>query len=219
MRQLKIMSMDFTPNFLLSRRMIPGQNEKMMKIATSYIQEDQCFDVILLQGHDVYKRAIELAKQGNYCVFSEKNTSSAILTKQELPVYEHFNIPKVGNIIILPTVYNFLSIASVSLINKKEEEITWTYVSPLADKNEDSSTKSNEASSVKPKTGIATVIPCIVVNREMTLSGEEDLGRDTRWYFPTSAAIWKTSASLEGMSCCPATKRGEFSAKYQPVEG
>ena len=75
MRQLKIMSMDFTPNFLLSRRMIPGQNEKMMKIATSYIQENQCFDVILLQGHDVYKRAIELAKQGNYCVFSEKNTS------------------------------------------------------------------------------------------------------------------------------------------------
>lgn len=122
MRQLKIMSMDFTPNFLLSRRMIPGQNEEMMKIATSYIQEEQCFDVILLQGHDVYKRAIELAKQGNYCVFSEKNTSSAILTKQELPVYEHFNIPKVGNIIILPTVYNFLSIASVSLTNKKEEE-------------------------------------------------------------------------------------------------
>ena len=36
--------------------------------------------------------------------------------------------------------------------NKKEEEITWTYVSPLADKNEDSSTKSNEASSVNSET-------------------------------------------------------------------
>ena len=122
MRQLKIMSMDFTPNFLLSRRMIPGQNEAMMKIASSYIQEEHSFDVVLLQGKNAYQRGIELAKRGDYHLFSEKNASSAILTKQDLPVYKDFVIPGVGNIVIIPTVYNYLSIASVSLTSKKEEE-------------------------------------------------------------------------------------------------
>lgn len=72
MRQLKIMSMDFSPNFLLSRRMIPGQNEAMMKIASSYIQEEHSFDVVLLQGKNAYQRGIELAKRGDYHLFSEK---------------------------------------------------------------------------------------------------------------------------------------------------
>ena len=71
MSKLKIMSMNFSPSFLLSKQSIPGENEKMMRIASSYLSEDGPFDIILLQGKDAIARGESLAKKDSYKIFSK----------------------------------------------------------------------------------------------------------------------------------------------------
>ena len=73
MSKLKIMSMNFSPSFLLSKQSIPGENEKMMRIASSYLSEDGPFDIILLQGKDAIARGESLAKKDSYKIFSNSD--------------------------------------------------------------------------------------------------------------------------------------------------
>ena len=111
MSKLKIMSMNFTPNFFLSKQILPGEDEKMMRIASSYLSEDGPFDIILLQGKDAMARGKSLVKNDSYRIFSNSDSSTAILTSRKLQV------------LYCPEVQQFerrLALASVSLTRKKD---------------------------------------------------------------------------------------------------
>ena len=120
MSKLKIISMNFSPNFLLSKQSIPGENEKMMRIASSYLSEDGAFDIILLQGKDVVARGESLIKMDSYKIFSNSDSSTAIVTSRKLPELYLHKIEGVGNIVVVQNVERRLALASVSLTRKKD---------------------------------------------------------------------------------------------------
>lgn len=123
MSKLKIMSMNFSPSFLLSKQSIPGENEKMMWIASSYLSEDGPFDIILLQGKDAITRGESLAKKDSYKIFSNSDSSTAILTSRRLPELYPQKIEGVGNIVVVQNVERRLALASVSLTRKKDLDL------------------------------------------------------------------------------------------------
>ena len=120
MSKLKIMSMNFSPSFLLSKQSIPGENEKMMRIASSYLSEDGPFDIILLQGKDAIARGESLIKKDSYKIFSNSDSSTAILTSRRLPELYPQKIEGVGNIVVVQNFERRLALASVSLTRKKD---------------------------------------------------------------------------------------------------
>lgn len=120
MSKLKIISMNFSPNFLLSKQSIPGENEKMMRIASSYLSEEGAFDIILLQGKDVVARGESLIKMDSYKIFSNSDSSTAIVTSRKLPELYLHKIEGVGNIVVVQNVERRLALASVSLTRKKD---------------------------------------------------------------------------------------------------
>ena len=120
MSKLKIMSMNFSPSFLLSKQSIPGENEKMMRIASSYLSEDGPFDIILLQGKDAIGRGKSLVKKDSYRIFSDSSNSSAILTSRKLPVMYSSELEGVGSIVVVQNFERLIALASVSLTRKKD---------------------------------------------------------------------------------------------------
>ena len=123
MSKLKIMSMNFSPSFLLSKQSIPGENEKMMRIASSYLSEDGPFDIILLQGKDAIARGESLAKKDSYKIFSNSDSSTAILTSRRLPELYPQKIEGVGNIAVVQNFERRLALASVSLTRKRDLDL------------------------------------------------------------------------------------------------
>lgn len=120
MSKLKIMSMNFTPNFFLSKQILPGENEKMMKISSSYLREDGPYDIILLQGKDAMARGKSLVKNDSYRIFSNSDSSTAILTSRKLQVLYCPEVQQLGNIVVVQNIERRLALASVSLTRKKD---------------------------------------------------------------------------------------------------
>ena len=123
MSKLKIMSMNFTPSFFLSKQSIPGENEKMMRIASSYLSEDGPFDIILLQGKDAIGRGVSLVKKDSYRFFSNSDSSTPILTSRKLQVLYYPEIQRLGNIVVVQNVERHLALASVSLTRKRDLDL------------------------------------------------------------------------------------------------
>ncbi len=119
MSKFKIMSLDLTPPTLgvpISRK----KQKKKMDIISSYIHEEKDpFAAILLQGKTAYKQGFKLAENSNYKVFTAKNVPSAILLRDDIKAVGWFEIPNIGNVIIVPTMYQYLSLFSVSLSKER----------------------------------------------------------------------------------------------------
>ena len=120
MNKLKIMSMNFDSKFFFSKQNFPSQNEKMMQIASSYIFEDNHFDIVLLQGKDAVKRGESLVKKDSYRIFSDSSNSSAILTSRKLPVMYSSELEGVGSMVVVQNFQRLLALASISLTRKKD---------------------------------------------------------------------------------------------------
>ena len=121
MKKLSVMSINFSPNSLNScaKRKIANNERNLLKIVTNYINEND-FDILLFQGKDAIENGKIIEKGGDYQMFPEANSPSAILLKSKIPIANWFNIPGIGNIVVIPTIYHYMSIFSVSLTKKKQ---------------------------------------------------------------------------------------------------
>lgn len=124
MKKLNIVSMDFTnyKRFCCSRKRA-YEEQKIMKIATSYIHEEEKIpSIILLQGDSLDSRIRNIDRDSLYRAYVDSNTSSAIMVPRDFDVANWGSFLGIGSTLVVPVDNHYLSFFSVSLTKKKDFE-------------------------------------------------------------------------------------------------
>lgn len=137
MKNMKILNLDLSsPTNFISIKKIKRRPDDKISLISSWIREEQdSFDILLLQGKEVKKIANRIAfdcEYSNYSAFFAEKANTGILIDKTFSVVGYSNFSNVGNLVVVSTDDNqYLNFLSVYLTNTSSLKSFFEYYDHL----------------------------------------------------------------------------------------